>query len=267
MDPHMWQEERHRRIKTLLGALHSVSADRIMNELGVSRETVRRDLLSLESQGELRRTHGGAISLQPVAQAATASTVLPPAAERGDRSARALAKAAAGLLGNGQTLFMDAGTLTLHMADALTAFSDLTVITNSFDAAMRLCGSAQPEQHRNRVLVLGGFVPGPEAATQGDQAISQIHRFKADVALLFPMGVEARQGATHMDLGYAEVARAMASRAAQVVLLADDTKIGTGARVSYCPADRVGTLVTNRKAEASEGYDALAAAVGRVLLV
>lgn len=266
----MWQEERHRRIKTLLAALHSVSADRIMNELGVSRETVRRDLLSLESQGELRRTHGGAISLQPVAQyapASNASPQAPAAVERGDRSGRALAKAAAGLLGNGQTLFMDAGALTLHMADALTAFSDLTVITNSFDAAMRLSGSLQPEQHRNRVLVLGGFVPGPDAATQGEHAIAQIHRFKADVALLFPLGVDARQGAAHMDLGYAEVARAMASNATQVVLLADDAKIGAGARVSYCPADRVGTLVTNRKAEAAEGYDALAAAVGQVLLV
>jgi DeoR family fructose operon transcriptional repressor len=262
----MWQEERHRRIKTLLAAMHSMSTDRIVNELGVSRETVRRDLLALESQGELRRTHGGAVSLQAIGDAGAA---VPPAArnERGERAERAIARAAAGLLRNGQTLFMDAGSMTPHMADALTAFSDMTVITNSFDAAMRLCGAPGQAEHRNRVLVLGGLVPGPDAATQGDHAVAQIHRFKADTALLFPMGVDARQGATHMDLGYAEVARAMAANAAEVVLLADDTKVGASTRVSYCPADRVATLVTNRKAEGVEGYDALAAVVGAVLLV
>ena len=57
----MWQEDRHQRIRALLSTLQRVSTERIMADLGVSRETVRRDLLDLEALGELRRVHGGAI--------------------------------------------------------------------------------------------------------------------------------------------------------------------------------------------------------------
>ena len=67
----MWQEERYQRIRALLSSLQQVSTDRIVGELGVSRETVRRDLLELEAMGELRRVHGGAVPVHsepPIAE-------------------------------------------------------------------------------------------------------------------------------------------------------------------------------------------------------
>jgi DeoR family fructose operon transcriptional repressor len=258
MEPHMWQEERHRRIRTILAALHSVSTDRIVDELGVSRETVRRDLIELEALGELRRTHGGVVSVNAVGMAAA------PAGET--RHERAIAKVAVAQLSNGQTLFLDAAAMASHVADALTTLSGLTIITNSFDAAMRLRATAQASAHGNRVLVLGGDVPGPFAATQGEHTVAQIHRYRADAALLFPTGVDARHGATHHDLGSAEVARAMVANSSRVLVLADDTRIGAGARVSYCSAERIGVLCTNRKAQGVEGYDVLAGTVGAVVL-
>lgn len=258
MEPHMWQEERYRRIRTILAALHSVSTDRFVDELGVSRETVRRDLIRLEALGELRRTHGGAVSIESL------GTTMPPAGDM--RHDRAIAKMAVAQLSNGQTLFLDAAATASHVADALTALSDLTIITNSFDVAMRLRATVQTTVHRNRVLVLGGDVPGPFAATQGEHTVAQIHRYRADAALLFPTGVDARHGATHHDLGSAEVARAMVANSSRVLVLADDTRVGIGARVSYCAAERIGYLCTNRKAQGVEGYDALAGAVGAVML-
>jgi DeoR/GlpR family transcriptional regulator of sugar metabolism len=249
----------------MLAALHSVSTDRVASELGVSRETVRRDLIALEGMGALRRTHGGATSTDAMGAAPSAQPV--PLTPRGDgRHPRAIARAAAGLLSNGQTLFMEAGGLALHMADALTVLHGLTLITNSFEAAMRVCASTQHSAHGNRAVVLGGVANGPLAATLGDQAIGEIHRYTADAALLFPSGVEARHGATHGELERAELGRAMAANARRVIVLADDERIGRSARVSYCAADRVATLVTNRKAEATEGYDGLAATVGNVVL-
>jgi DeoR/GlpR family transcriptional regulator of sugar metabolism len=153
-----------------------------------------------------------------------------------------------------------------HLADALGALHGITLITNSFEAATRVAGNSDHVAHGNRVFVLGGSVVAPMAATQGDHAIAEIHRYTADAALLFPTGIDARHGATHDELAQAELGRAMAANARAVVVLADDTRVGVIARASYCAADRVTQLFTNRKAEATEGYDMLAGAVGSVVL-
>lgn len=255
----MWQQERYQRIRKMLEALRSVSTDRIVDELGVSRETVRRDLIALEALGELRRSHGGAVLPDP-APAAFGQ----PLAD--GRHLRAIARVAAGRLANGQTLYMEAGFMAAHMADALGVLHGITLITNSFEAATRVSAGEDHVAHGNRAFVLGGEVIAPVAATQGERAIAEIHRYTADTALLFPTAIDARHGATHADLARAELGRAMAANARAVMAIADDARIGESTHASYCAADRVAVLVTNRKSEAREGYDLLAGAVGEIVL-
>ena len=253
----MWQEERYQRIRALLSSLQQVSTDRIVGELGVSRETVRRDLLELEAMGELRRVHGGAVPVHSE----------PPIAERVHtrvKYKRAIARAAAGLVSSGQTLFLDAGSTTSVLADELAKLSGLTIITNSFDVALKVGAAGNGA---NQLIMLGGSVGGPVCATAGDITIAEIHRYRADLALLSPVGVDAEFGATNYDLREAEVARAMAASAKQLVLLADFSKIGLCSRVSYCSADRIDHLVTNTSAQKSPAYAALKSAVGKILAV
>jgi DeoR/GlpR family transcriptional regulator of sugar metabolism len=253
----MWQEELYQRIRALLSSLQQVSTDRIVGELGVSRETVRRDLLELEAMGELRRVHGGAVPVHSE----------PPIAERVHTRVkynRASARAAAGLVSSGQTLFLDAGSTTSVLADELAKLSGLTVITNSFDVALKVGAAGNGA---NQLIMLGGSVGGPVCATAGDITIAEIHRYRADLALLSPVGVDAEFGATNYDLREAEVARAMAASAKQLVLLADFSKIGLCSRVSYCSADRIDHLVTNTSAQKSPAYAALKSAVGKILAV
>ncbi|QKH35817.1 DeoR/GlpR transcriptional regulator [Achromobacter pestifer] len=253
----MWQEERYQRIRALLSSLQQVSTDRIVGELGVSRETVRRDLLELEAMGELRRVHGGAVPVHSE----------PPIAERVHtrvKYKRAIARAAAGLVSSGQTLFLDAGSTTSVLADELAKLSGLTVITNSFDVALKVGAAGNGA---NQLIMLGGSVGGPVCATAGDLTIAEIHRYRADLALLSPVGVDAEFGATNYDLREAEVARAMAASAKQLVLLADFSKIGLCSRVSYCSADRIDHLVTNSSAQKSPAYAALKSAVGKIVAV
>ena len=253
----MWQEERYQRIRALLSSLQQVSTDRIVGELGVSRETVRRDLLELEAMGELRRVHGGAVPVHSE----------PPIAERVHtrvKYKRAIARAAAGLVASGQTLFLDAGSTTSVLADELAKLSGLTIITNSFDVALKVGAAGNGA---NQLLMLGGSVGGPVCATAGDITIAEIHRYRADFALLSPVGVDAECGATNYDLREAEVARAMTANAKQLVLLADFSKIGLCSRVSFCGADRIDHLVTNTNAQKSAAYTALESAVGNVLVV
>ncbi|OZI21068.1 hypothetical protein CAL26_26900 [Bordetella genomosp. 9] len=255
----MWQEERYQRIRKMLEAMRSVSTDRIIDELGVSRETVRRDLIALEELGALRRSHGGAVLPEDVAPGTG------PRPTDG-RHARSIARAAAASLSNEQTVYMEAGPMAAQLADALGVLHGITLITNSFEAATRVATGEDHAAHGNRVFVLGGAVLPTLAGTQGDRAIAEIHRYTADAALLFPTGFDARHGATHADLAHAELGRAMAANASRILVIAEDASIAINARASYCAADRVAILITNRKSEAKEGYDMLAGAVGSVVL-
>lgn len=242
----MWQPDRRQRIRGLLGTFGRVSVDRVTEELGVSRETIRRDLMEMEEAGELRRVRGGAV---PADQAPEA-----PYAERATvrlREKRAIAAAAAVLVQPGQVLFLDAGSTTAILAEALARLSGLTVVTNSVDVAACLAAPDSVQDRRNRAVLVGGrFSPAPPA-TFGAAAVNEINRYTADMALVSPYGLDAQAGATSYDPDEAEIARAMLARARQRVLLADHSKLGVVSRVGFGALDGFDRIVTDARAEAS----------------
>lgn len=254
----MWVEERYQRIRDLMQTLGHVTVERITADLDVSRETVRRDLLELERLGEIRRVHGGAVladSEPPIDVRATTRV-----AEK-----RALAKAVAAMVESGQTLFIDAGSTTSILADALSTRAGLHVVTNSVAVVERLA-PVRPEAANsgNASHLLGGSFDASVRATYGSSTIAEIHRFRADVALLSPVAVDAQRGCQSFFAEEAELARAMCSNARRVIILADYSKLGSHSRISYCLPDQVDVLVTNRKAMRSPGADALAKAFRRI---
>lgn len=254
----MWQEDRRLRIRALLATFQRVTTERIVGELGVSRETVRRDLIELEALGELKRVHGGILRIHAE----------PPLTERAQtrvRAKRAIARLAARDAKSGQMLFLDAGSTTAILAEELAKLSGLTVITNSFDVAVRL-SAANGSERANRVIVLGGNLGEGLPATFGETTISEIHRYRADVALLSPVGIDAGHGATSFDAREAEVARAMAANARRVVILADYSKIGLASRVSYCAVDRIDRLITNRMGASRPGFAELKRGIADVVV-
>ena len=219
----MWQEERYQRIRLLLSKMQRVSTDRIMADLNVSRETVRRDLVDLEALGELKRVHGGAVQVGDEA----------PIAERAQTHVKAklaIARAAAGW-SRPQTLFIDAGTTTTLLAEELAKLSGLTIVTNSIDVALKM-RSSDPAQARNETILLGGMIGSRAAATVGDGTVAEIFRYRADLALLSPVGVDAVRGATNYDRMETEVARAMVSNAADVAILISASSARTAGSAS-----------------------------------
>jgi len=161
----MWQEDRHQRIRALLATLERVSTERIMAELGVSRETVRRDLVDLEALGELRRVHGGVT--RPADEA--------PIAERSHthvKSKNAIARAATALVSSGQTLFIDAGTTTAILAEELAKLANLTIITNSIDVAQKMRATGEKTDSSNEIILLGGSISDRAFATVGGTTVS-----------------------------------------------------------------------------------------------
>ena len=147
----MLQETRLHRIRALLSTQHQLSTERIIKELGISRETARRDIISLEAQGLARRVHGGLVALE--------SPPEPPLRRNAQaREKRAIAAAAVQHLQPGQTLFLDAGTTTTLLAEELRTMSGLTIITNSLQAALALSAAEEHETLNNQVLLLGGMM-------------------------------------------------------------------------------------------------------------
>lgn len=237
----MWSQERHARMLELLTDHERLSTARIADALGVSRETARRDMVELEAQGLLRRVHGGAVR---------AAASPPPEASYRERKAiahaqkRAIGLAAAAMLPEGATCFIDAGTTTAALAEALVDRPDVQVITNSTDIARILSARAE-----NRLLLLGGRPHPRVPATFGEMTLGGIERFLVDFALIGPVAVDPDRGVMDYELHEAEIARSMMLRARKRVVLADGRKIGAESRVAICRLDEIDRLVTDATAD------------------
>ncbi|MDM0044983.1 DeoR/GlpR family DNA-binding transcription regulator [Variovorax dokdonensis] len=257
----MLQEERHARIRSLVNTFSSVSTERVARDLNVSRETVRRDLLNLETLGALRRVHGGAVTVAIEPEPPLAVRQRKQAAEK-----QRMAKAALGLVRPGQTLLIDAGTTTAALALELGTLSGLTVITNSIAVAVSLGAANASRDAGNEVVLLGGHIHSDGAAVFGDITIGEIGRYRADMAMLSPVALDAQHGATSFERHECEVARAMCAAAQKTVLLADHSKLGLRSRVRYARIADIDVVVTDKGAQALSALADLRAARCEVLI-
>jgi len=245
----MLQEDRYQRLRALLANFQRLGTERIAVDLGVSRETVRRDVMALEALGELRRVHGGVVATGPEPEAPIGERVKVRLAEK-----RAMARAAAKLLQPGQTVFLDAGSTVSALAAELASLSGLTVITNSFDVAMTLVAT---DARRHEVILLGGRPVADIGATYGEQTVAEINRHHADLALLSPVALHAGHGATSYEHREAEVARAMVARSKRRVILADHAKLGQTSRIGWCDVGDIDLVVTDARSRRMPALQAL----------
>lgn len=239
----MWAEDRYHRILSLLSVRGQVSNDLLMQELQVSRETIRRDILELEATGQLKRVHGGVVSTAPPPEPPFKTRIGANAAEK-----RRIALAAAALIKPGMLCAIDTGTTTLAFAEALASIPGVSVVTNSFDVAATI----RAAQTNATIILLGGSFGVDAPGTFGNLAVSQMQQFLPDIAIISPVALDAELGATSYDLAEAELARAMIDRAARLMLLADHSKLGAMSRVGLCGCDEIDVLVTDRRASAGD---------------
>jgi DeoR family fructose operon transcriptional repressor len=254
----MWQEERHRRIRDQLAAHGQVSVDKIVADFGVSRETVRRDLMEMEMAQQLRRVRGGAVTLM------REDTNFQIRITLRLQEKRAIAAQALKLLKNGMTIFMDAGSTSTIMAEVLAgqnALTDLTVITNSVEVAALLTATSGMPSRGVEVMMLAGTFKSDPQETFGAATINDVYRHRADVALLAPWGIDVKSGAMNYFLHGAEIARAMIHNAEKTIILADHSKVGAPARSVFCGVEGIDHLIVNAEARSRPGFDALAAAI------
>lgn len=257
----MLQQTRLQRILALLESLHQISTEQLGRELNVSRETIRRDIIELEAQQKVRRVHGGIMSLSSTSEEPPFDVRLAAHA----REKQAIAETCIEQLTPGQTLFIDAGSTTVHLARALAHLSGFTIITNSLQVVGALSACTDGTPMRNDVLLLGGEIEANAHETRGAAVINAISRYRADVALLSPVGISA-EGASSYYQWESAIAEAMLRYSSKSLVLADSSKIGRTSRFGYAACEQINGVITDSAATQQSGYEALDAAVEEICL-
>ncbi|AUH44572.1 DeoR/GlpR family DNA-binding transcription regulator [Streptomyces sp. CMB-StM0423] len=233
----MLAAERHRKIVAEISRLKFVTTEDLTTLLGVSQETIRRDLALLERRGELTRVHGGATSRQePVGEEASF-------AERSGILAEekaAIGEAAAALIKPHQTVVIDVGTTALEVARALPADHVGVIATPSLLVAAEV--STRPGVE---VLVSGGRVRAGDLACSNVRAVEFFGDLRADTAFIGSGGV-AQYGLTDFHLDEVATKRVMLANAAHRYVLADSSKLGRTAVHRVCELHGFDTLITDK---------------------
>ncbi|MBP2331053.1 DeoR/GlpR family transcriptional regulator of sugar metabolism [Kibdelosporangium banguiense] len=201
----------------------------LADQFRVSPSTIRRDLTTLERDGHVVRTYGGAVERSVREKDASNS------AEKEE-----IALAAAELVEDGEIIVLDAGTTTGRLAAHL-AHRRLTVVTNGLTAILALAESTTIE-----LIILGGRLRHPNEAIIGATVIEQLRHIGADRVFLGTDGLSPERGLSAPSLDQAHLKHVMLHSAEHAYVLADRSKLGREPYHYWTPLDRPHTVLTNR---------------------
>ena len=231
----MYAHERHQAILHALRKRAPLKVPQLERMLQASPATVRRDLTFLENLGKIVRIHGsvlhpeqadGEVSFDRKSRAALNAKI-------------AIAEAAVGLVKEGDTIFVDAGSTTLEAGKRLLRLGKLTIFTNSIPLL-----NERPAAGIS-LVALGGDVRSVSLALTGGGALEWVRRIRIDVAFMGASGIDPTEGPTTTELSEAGVKSAVVAKARRVVLLADASKWGQTAAIRYADWAQIQDIVTD----------------------
>jgi DeoR/GlpR family transcriptional regulator of sugar metabolism len=228
------REDRLTIIEKLLGAEGRVVSADLADSLDVPVDMIRRDLRELAARGVCRRVYGGAVkpAVAPGFAAVTAKS--------------ALARRAAAIISPGQVVFFDAGRTNLAVAQALKAQLQATIVTSSPGIAAALISHPNIE-----LIVIGGKIDRAAGAAIGAMAAESIRYWRFDLCLLGACGI-SEEGISALQVEDASMKRALIDASAEVAVAAIADKVGTRAAFHVAPLERLGRLIVEPGAPASE---------------
>ncbi|MFE3491222.1 MULTISPECIES: DeoR family transcriptional regulator [Streptomyces] len=230
----MLAAERREHLLDLLGRTGKIVAKDVAAELGISEDSVRRDLRDLATEGLCQRVYGGALPVSPAVVDYDARQAVAPDGKR------KVAAVAAALVRPGGSVILDGGTTALAVARALPKNLACTVITHSPTIATALI-----DHPRADLFLLGGRVFKHSAVTCGAAAVEAAQNISADLCLLGVTGVHPEAGLTTGDVEEAAMKRALSARAADTYVLASSEKIGTASSYRVLPWAKITGLISD----------------------
>jgi DeoR family transcriptional regulator, fructose operon transcriptional repressor len=228
-------EPRRRRIMALLKKSRIMRVDELVDELGVSAATVRRDLAVLEDCGELRRIHGGAT----VADAYDEEPLFDDKTAFAVEQKRRIAEAAVKLIHPKGVIYLDGGSTVLELARHLVSFSRLTVVTNSL-RVVEIFKSSGP-----RMIITGGECRLLSQTFVGPLTRGVLEQMNFDLAFMGTIGVSAEKGLTTTDPAEAFTKEQVMKAATRSVLLADSSKFGKTSFVRFGSVNQLAVTISD----------------------
>jgi DeoR family fructose operon transcriptional repressor len=227
--------QRRQRIRAIVDARGAIRLDELTVAVGVSQATVRRDLDELETEGLVRRVHGGVVAIEDRSAEPHFEAKVAEAAEEKERiAARAVA-----MLAPDETIYLDSGSTVLAVARLLHGWDRLTVVTNSLPAIVELAGNGP------RLIVVGGEFRSTSQALVGPLSQYLLETIHVDRAFIGSYAVSLEDGLTTTDPAEAFTKKLVLRRATHVVLLADSRKFGGHSFVHAGDLGSINVLVTD----------------------
>jgi DeoR family glycerol-3-phosphate regulon repressor len=227
---------RQHAILDLAKQIGRVTVEDLAVRFDVTPQTIRKDLNELCDQRLLARVHGGAVLASSVENVGYDAR-----REIAAREKMAIGKAAAALVPNDASLFINIGTTTEAVAQALLQHSGLMVITNNINVAHVMRPYPQIE-----VVIAGGVVRRSDGGIVGEAAVDFIRQFKVDFAIVGASAIDRDGSLLDYDFREVKVAQAIMANARRVILVADSTKFDRTAPVRIGTVDQVDVFVTDR---------------------
>ncbi|MEO6921074.1 MAG: DeoR/GlpR family DNA-binding transcription regulator [Collimonas sp.] len=211
-----------------------IVAKTLSEQLGLSEDTIRRDLRQLAQEGLLQRVHGGALPASPALATFAERQQISPDAKP------AIGRAAAAMIQPGQVVFIDGGTTAVQLVRQLPPSLRATVVTHSPSIAIELVAHKHVE-----VIMIGGRLFKHSIVGVGAAAIEAIGRIRADLYFMGVCSLHPEAGISTGDFEEACVKRALSDAAAKTVVLASPEKLDTASPFQIAPLSQVTHIVVN----------------------
>jgi len=232
---------RQEKIVDLIRQKGNLSIEELSKILNVSGSSIRRDLARLEGNGELRRTHGGAVAVKEYLRHPLS---FDEKKELNIAAKKRIADRAAGFVSKGETICLDGGTTTQLIAEKLTALPSLTVITNSISILYYLCRFPNM-----KLIAIGGMVKHEIQGIVGNLSGEVLARIHIDKLFLGADGISPSRGIYTSSEMEACTKTKLIESAKEIILVADSEKVGQAALVKFSSWENIDLFITDRNCQ------------------
>jgi DeoR family myo-inositol catabolism operon transcriptional repressor len=231
------KEDRIKELEDYILEKERASIEDLCSVFKVSKNTIRRDINQLERQGKIKKVYGGIIL-------ADKKTTEPfESREVKNKDAKlAIATLASTLIEDGDIIYIDSGTTTMHMIPYLSEFKNLTIITNNLNVIV----NSLPYPNLN-VISTGGTLFRRTNSFVDSEAVNSLKKYNISKAFLATTGVSISKGITNSSSLEYDIKRYIVEHCDKIILLADSTKLGRVSLITYYDLKDIQVFITDEE--------------------
>lgn len=229
------RSKRIEEIKDYIYKNKTISLNQICNEFNISKSTLRRDLDSILVEGDIKKIYGGVTVLPKKGLIPFEDRNVAHHAEK-----MRIASAAAQLVENGDIIFIDSGTTTMHILETIKDKKDITILTNNVQIILQ----AMPYDNI-KLITLSGALDRKTLSFAGNYAAHVLQNYNISKAFMATTGFSVANGVTNSSPVEFALKRAAVERSQVVYLLADSSKCGEVSLMTYCGLEQIDVLITD----------------------